>query len=97
MMHVSLDFMAIPKFFEWPEDLEEGIYSKYDRIQWTYNAQRDEFIVYVDVIKESINTDGSRTYECTLDEHHYPRDLFYIFVKGELWNGKVEPYTSNGD
>lgn len=81
MIHVTSDFIAIPKVFEWPEDLEDGIFSIKDNVQIIYQPAIMSYAVYVD--------DAFFTY--------FSLEDYWIFVKGEMKNGKTEFDTGNGD
>ena len=81
MIHVTSDFIAIPKEFEWPEDLEDGIFSIKDNVQIIYQPAFESYAVYVN---DEFFTDFSL-------------EKYWIFVKGDLRNGKTKSDTSYGD
>ena len=81
MIHVSAEFIAIPKEYEYPEDLELGIYSIVDRVAVVYQPAIESYAIYVNGIYDT----------------DYPLEKYWIFLKGELRNGKIESDTGNGD
>ena len=81
MIHVSTEFIALPKEYEYPEDLEWGIYSIVDRVVVIYQPEIESYAIYVDGIYDS----------------DYPLEKYWIFLKGELRNGKTELITGNED
>ena len=81
MIHVTTDFMAIPKEYDWSEDLEEGIFSIVDNVQFIFYPAFEAYEVFIN--GEFITT--------------FSLEKYWIFVKGELRNGKTESDTGNGD
>lgn len=78
---ISTKFIAIPKVYDYPEDLEDGIFEDRYTLEFIYHPDRQCYdVCYA----------GEFNYEFSLDK-------YWIFIEGELRNGKTESYAGNGD
>lgn len=70
MVHVTTDFMAIPKEYEWSEDLDLGLYSIADQVCVVYHPDTETYDVY-----------ARGYFDCS-----FSLEKYWIFINGELRN-----------
>ena len=83
---VSTLFMAIPKQYDYPEDLEIGIYFTNQEYIWSFHQEENCYIVIEQIEKKEDL--GCRRKRITIEqlENTYYLDDYWIYIDGKLVN-----------
>ena len=90
MSKIYPNFIAIPKDYQYPEDLEEGLFWTDDNLTVVYNAKTACYHVTTERVEEDSLSETSTVVKITRCVYKFSLEKYYVIYNGRLFGNDRE-------